>query len=85
MNFESKKVALTILGVTSVLFSRGLFSLFNDPEGPNLLIVLGMAAIIYVLSWAAYAFVPSTAGFKKLLLVILFQILLVIGLYLCLR
>jgi hypothetical protein len=70
-----------------------MFFLFNDPEGPNLLVVMGMAAIIYVLSLAAYLFTPARKlggassdfrDLKVLLLVILFQILLVTGFYFCL-
>jgi hypothetical protein len=57
---------------------------FNDPEGPNLLIVLAMGAGICLASLWAVSF-SSLQGFKKLLLVILVQVLLLIGLYFCLR
>jgi hypothetical protein len=58
-----------------------MFALFNDPEGPNLLIVVVMAAILYALSWAVYSFVPLTSSLKKLLLAIFFQIIIVAGLF----
>ncbi len=37
---NSKKTSLLILGTTSVVCSRVMFSFFNDPEGPNLLVVI---------------------------------------------
>lgn len=63
--------------------SRAMFSLFNDPEGPNLLVVMVVAAIIYVLSLGVYSLYPSTTqgGQKKLLLAVLVQIMIVTGLY----
>lgn len=45
---------LFILGVVAIICSRTMFSFFNDPEGPNLLVVMVMAVIIYVLSLALY-------------------------------
>ena len=84
MYFKSKKTSLVILAVTSILCSRTLFYFFNDPEGPNLLVVFGMAAIVYFLSLTAYLFNSSMTGLKRLVLVIAIQILIVIGLYFCL-
>jgi hypothetical protein len=86
MNFQSKKISLVILGATAILCSRTLFFFFNDPEGPNLLIVGGLAIAIYFLSFAAYVFVPSKMqGLKKLSVALCVQILSVIGLYFCMR
>lgn len=82
MNFKSKRAALAILGVTSVLCSRAMFFFFNDPEGPNLLIVLVTAAIIYFLSLVVYLF--NSPSFKRLLYTILFQVVFVSSLYFCL-
>jgi hypothetical protein len=67
--------------------SRVMFLFFNDPEGPNLLVVMGMAVIIYFLSLAVYLFYPSTklTGLKRLLLVIFVQIIIVTGFYFCLN
>ncbi len=79
-----KKLRLVILGITSVICSRALFALFDDPEGPNLLIVLGMAALLYSASLLAYVPGPSSAGSKRFAIAILVQVLLAIGLYLLL-
>lgn len=76
---QPKKTSLLALGVTAVICSRALFSFFNDPEGPNLLVVLGTAALIYFLSLTAY--VCNASPLKKFFLAILIQILLIIGLY----
>ncbi len=81
-----RKVPLVILGVTALLCSRAMFAFFNDPEGPNLLIVVVMAGIIYSVSAAAYFYTPKTIiGLKKLLLAIFIQIVLVGGLSFCLN
>jgi hypothetical protein len=79
MSFKSKKTSLLILAATAIVCSRLLFFFFNDPEGPNLLVVMGMAAIVYVVSLAAYVFKLSTLG--KLSLAIFIQIVAVTGLY----
>ena len=50
-----KKIPLIVLGVLSLIASRASFMLVNDPEGPNLLIVVVWAAVIFSVSWAAYA------------------------------
>lgn len=81
MYFKSKKISLLILGITSIMFSRVMFSFFNDPEGPNLLVVLVMAAIIYFLSLIAYLFNSSLAGLKRILVVICIQIIIAAGFY----
>lgn len=73
----SKKSSLIILAITALLLSRSMFVFFDDPEGPNLLIVTVGAAIIYFLSLTTYRFNPPVAGLKKLLLAILVQILIV--------
>jgi len=65
--FKSNKTLLLILGATSILCSRVMFLLFNDPEGPNLLVVTGMAVIVYFLSLAVYLFSAPTTSLKKLL------------------
>ncbi len=81
----SKKISLLLLGITAITCSRILFLCINDPEGPNLLVVLGMAAILYFLSLAVYVFLPATVSLKKLPLAILTQLLIAAGLYFCLR
>ncbi len=90
MNFRSKQVALVILGLTALTCSRAMFFFFNDPEGPNLLVVVVGAAIIYFLSWATYKIIlkffslaPCTWP-KNVLLVILVQVIITAILYFCL-
>ncbi len=85
MYFKSKKTPLLILGITAIVCSRALFSFFNDPEGPNLLVVTVMALIIYCVSLPVYLYSSSSVGFKRLLLAIFIQLLLVIVLYFCLK
>lgn len=81
MYFKSKKTSLIILGITSIACSRLTFYFFKDPEGPNLLIVMVLAAVLYVLSLMAYLFVLSSTGFKRLTLAISIQIIVATGLY----
>lgn len=83
MNFKSKKISLLILGITAIMFSRAMFMFFNDPEGPNLLIVVVAAMIIYSLSLTAYLL--NLSSHKKLLLAIFIQILVVTASYFCLN
>jgi uncharacterized membrane protein HdeD (DUF308 family) len=54
MNFNSKKTTLVILGIVSLILSRVVFFFINDPEGPNLVVVIGLAAIIYTISLLAH-------------------------------
>lgn len=88
---------MLILGLTSLVFSRMVFVFFNDPEGPNLLVVLVAAAIVYFLSLVIYVFNPSAkslfqsmslttfTGLKRLLVMIFIQIIIVTVFYFCLR
>lgn len=90
MQFNPKNTSLLILGITAVVFSRTMFWLFNDPEGPNLLVVMGMAVIVYFLSLAIYRLfqhlsLVSFTNLKKLSLVIFIQILLTSIFYICLK
>lgn len=64
-----------------------MFALFHDPEGPNLVVVIGMAAVIYLMSSAVYlsTFFPSLTGLKRTSAMILIQIFTATGLYLGLR
>ncbi len=80
MNFTFNKIPLIILGITSLLLSRGMFWFFNDPEGPNLVVVIGMAAILYFPSLVAYR-TSSASGIKRILLGVFVQIVLGIGFY----
>ncbi len=49
MHFKSKRTLFLILGIASLVFSRVLFLFVNDPEGPNLLVVVGLAVIIFLI------------------------------------
>jgi hypothetical protein len=96
MYFKSKKISLVILGITSIVCSRTMFLSFDDPEGPNLLVVIVGAAIVYFLSLTIYLFNPSTksifqrfsflsfTGLKRLLVGIFIQIIIVTVFYFCL-
>lgn len=74
MTSISKKTSLIILGITSIICSRTMFALFDDPEGPNLLIVVVAAAVIFLVSFVAYFRRTSTVGSKRLLVTILIQV-----------
>jgi len=80
-----KHISLVILGITALICSRALFVFFNDPEGPNLLVVLVTAAMVYAASLATYMFLPVKIENKKLVVAVLAQPLVVAGLYLALR
>jgi len=84
MYFKSKNFSLLILGITSLICSRAMFLFFNDPEGPNLLIVTVTAVVVYFLSLKIVKLLNFT-GFKKIILTILAQIIIVIIFYLCLN
>ena len=43
-----------ILAIVSLVLSMTAFLFVNDPEGPNLLIVVVLAAIIYGVLWTVY-------------------------------
>lgn len=62
-----------------------MFLFFNDPEGPNLFVVIGMAAIVYFLSLAACISLFNHPNLKKILSTILIQIIIVISFYFCLN
>lgn len=84
MYFKSKKVSLLILGVTALVCSRTMLVSLDDPEGPNLLIVTVMGAVVYFSSLAVYLrnslLVPLT-GLTRLLFTILVQVAIVTGLF----
>ena len=82
MPLQSKKTSLLLLLViTAFVCSRTLFFLFHDPEGPNLLIVMVLALILYSASLIAWRFIPATTASKKLLLAVCTQLLIVTSLY----
>lgn len=64
-----------------------MFALFDDPEGPNLLVVTVMAAVLWLVSSAVYLsnIYPSLTGLKRSSAAIFIQILVATGFYLGLR
>ena len=87
MHVNFKNASLLILAITAVACSRIMFAFFHDPEGPNLLVVIGMASIIYLVSSAIYLskVCPSLSGFTRSSATICIQILVATGFYLGLR
>ena len=91
MNFPSKKISYGILAITALVCSRALFLFIDDPEGPNLLVVIVTAAIIFICagSLAAYTFKPSAHLFltpsRRLWATVGVQVLITIILFLSLR
>ena len=80
MFWESKRAPLLLL-VTAFPCSRTLFFLFDDPEGPNLLIVTVLALLLYGASLLVWRFIPATSAGMRLLFGICTQVLIVAGLY----
>jgi hypothetical protein len=67
MPFKStpKKLPLLILGIASLVCSRAGFFFIGDPEGPNLLIVVVLAAILYSASLAVYVIARKSGIFAR--------------------
>lgn len=83
MYLKSKNIPLLILSITAIVCSRIMFVFFDDPEGPNLLVVVGTALVVCSLSLVVYLL--NLSGPKKLLFAIFMQMIIVIGLYFCLN
>ncbi len=81
MQLTSKKTSLLLLVISAFTCSRTLFYFFHDPEGPNLLIVTVLATLVFIASFLAWRFIPTTTASKKLLFAICTQVLIVAGLY----
>ena len=72
-----------------------MFLFIDDPEGPNLLIVVVLAMILYFLSLTIYKFsssipkfnlvLPLPTNHKRLLSIVIIQMLLVVTFYFCLH
>lgn len=74
------------MGVTAMVCSRAMFWFFDDPEGPNLLIVTVMAAVVYFLALVINSYFPLVKedGYKKILSTIFTQIIIVSFFYILL-
>jgi hypothetical protein len=81
MHIDSKNTSLLLLVITAFVCSGTLFRLFDDPEGPNLLVVTVLALLLYGASFIAWEFTPATTASKKLLSGVGTQLLIVTGLY----
>lgn len=75
------------LVILSLLSSRLFFALFDDPEGPNLLIVVVMAVVLFVASIfvSKYSKLKELSGLQKFGVHTVMQIIVVLILYFCLR
>jgi hypothetical protein len=87
MHVKFKDSSLLVLAITAVVCSRIMFAFFHDPEGPNLLVVTGMASVIFLVSSAVYLskVFPSLTGLKRSSAMIFIQIFVATGFYLGLR
>lgn len=85
MHTKLKKSSLLILVVTAVVFARGMFTFIDDPEGPNLLVVMGTALVVYLISLVISLPFLSTADSKSVIPVVLIQMGVVAGLYFLLQ
>lgn len=83
MYFDSKKTSIIISAITAMMSSRAMFAFFDDPEGPNLLIVTVLAAVVYFLALAIALLFPAIkqASLKRLLSLIFIQIIIVTAFY----
>ena len=78
---------LLILAATAAACSRLIFFLIADPQGPNLLVVAGMAAGLFALSLAAWFTKPLAlaTGPQRVAAVLPVQIMLAVAAYILLR
>jgi hypothetical protein len=78
-----KKIPPFLLAITAFECARVVFYFINDSEGPNLLVVVTLAAGIDALSLFVYA--GKFSGRLKFLVAFLAQLLLAMLAYVCLR
>lgn len=80
----SPKLHHLILFLTALVCSRTMFVSFDDPEGPNLLVIFVGAVIVFAASWITGRFVPLS-GYSKILVAIIVQVVFTFGLFVLLR
>lgn len=86
MNLSQKNISLIILGLTSIVCTRLMLMLINDPEGPNLLVVLVMSAVVYTLALPVYFLsLEAPRQITKILLTFLAQVIIVAIMYIFIR
>ena len=78
-----KKIPPFLLVITAFECARAVFYFVNDPEEPNLFVVIVLAAAIDVVSLTLYTSTLSRR--MKFLVAFLVQLLLAILAYFCLR
>jgi hypothetical protein len=81
MDLKSNKIELTTLAIVAIVLSRIMFYFLHDPEGPNLLVVGIIAAILFALSFIVY----KISNTKKLLNGLFIQFVLIISAYFLLK
>lgn len=60
-------IAWVGLGALALLLSRAIFVFLDDPEGPNLVVVIGTAVVLYVTTAAVYLWSKArTITFRRL-------------------
>ncbi len=84
MSLNSKRTSIWVLVVTAFVNSRVVFALFDDPEGPNLLIVTVLAVFLFIPSFVVFGRSAQTALSRKLPLAVLTQVLLGVCFYILL-
>src|SRR4051812_34164397 len=82
MQFKSKTIPLLVLAITAVAFSRAVFAFFRDPEGPNLVVTIGLAGVIYLPSLLFYMpkAIRRLRSLPRLILAVVIQGLVATGL-----
>jgi hypothetical protein len=87
MHFKSRIGSLLLLAATALACSRAVFAFFRDPEGPNLVVVIGLAAFIYLPSLVFYLSnaVRALPRLSRLLVAIFIQLIVSFGFYIVLR
>ncbi|MCA9363703.1 hypothetical protein KC727_00595 [Candidatus Kaiserbacteria bacterium] len=74
------KTSWLVLGATALVLSKTVFWFFDDPEGPNLLIVTVLALVLYFPSMLVCSRCVGVES-AKLTLAILTQVALAVGVY----
>jgi hypothetical protein len=84
---RSELRSLVILAGTATLLSRTVLMALADPEGPNLIVVLGLAGVIYLPSLLPYQLrsVRTIPGRRRLLFASIIQMSFAASLWLLLR
>lgn len=75
------RISLITLGVTALVIGRATLLLVQDPEGPNLLIVVGFALFLYLVSLPVYV-LASVREPLKVIIAITLQLVVAAGIFL---